>query len=116
MVHWAYILLASTLWAATDPPSPSGYAPGGKQIEKLSWTPMEHLMKGYRTAPWLNDLFYPSKNTMHLSGLISGEMAFINGEWYRLGQTIQGYKIMTITGSQVELDKKGEKVTLKMTE
>ena len=92
----------------------SVYAASEKLIERLSWTPVEHLKKGYRTAPWFNDPFHPYKSSLALSGIISDQMALINGQWYRVGETVLGYKILSVKASGVQLEKKGDSLTLKV--
>jgi hypothetical protein len=81
---------------------------------RLTWGPYEFLEKGFRTAPWVKDPFFPEMNGLKLSGIISNEMAYINGQWFRRGDKVEGYLVREISGTQVTLTKRSEILVLKM--
>lgn len=81
---------------------------------KLSWAPLEFLQKGYRNAPWVSDLFYPNSRGMMVSGIISDEMALINGKWLKVGDDVDGYKVKSIKPEGVTLSRRSELLLLKM--
>jgi hypothetical protein len=81
---------------------------------RLSWSPYEYLRQGYRNAPWVKDPFYPEQNGFRLSGVISNEMAFINGKWLRVGDKIDGFEVRSITGKGVTLRRQGELIVLRI--
>lgn len=83
---------------------------------RLSWGPYEYLEKGYRNAPWVSDPFYPEARGFELMGYISDEMAFINGQWFRLGEEVDGFTIKAIKPEGVTLTRRAELMLLKMRE
>lgn len=85
-----------------------------RPLPRLTWGPYAFLEKGLRTAPWVKDPFFPESNGFKLSGIISNELAFINGKWLRHGDLIDGYTVRQIAPSQVTLMRKSEIVVLKM--
>jgi hypothetical protein len=87
-----------------------------KKDPRLTWAPYAFLEKGLRTAPWVKDPFFPQMNGLKLSGLISGEAAFINGKWFKRGEEIEGYRVGEISSTSVTLSRRSEVVVLKMEE
>lgn len=85
-----------------------------KNDTRLSWGPYEYLKKGYRNAPWVNDPFYPEGRAFQLMGMISNEMAYINGQWFRLGDTVAGFTIKSIKPEGVTLTKRSEIMLIKI--
>lgn len=83
---------------------------------RLSWGPYEFLKQGLRNAPWVNDPFFPEARAFRLQGLVSDEMAFINGQWYRLGDNLDGYVVKSIRPEGVTLTKRTEVLLLKIKE
>jgi len=71
--------------------------------ERLSWSPYDHLRKGFRNAPWIRDPFFPHQKRFHLTGIISNELAYINGRWLQEGDEVNGYVVKTIHRRQVTL-------------
>lgn len=90
--------------------------PASKEL-RLTWSPTKFLEEGYRSAPWVKDPFFPELNVFRLSGVISNELAYINGKWYRLGDKISSYFVKQIAADGVVLmDRVGATLTLKMEE
>ncbi len=87
-----------------------------KKESRLSWGPYEFLMKGFRNAPWIHDPFFPETKIFRLSGIISDEMAFINGKWFKLGERIEGFEVKKISAEGVTLARRGEVIVLKIAE
>ena len=83
---------------------------------RLSWGPYEFLEKGFRNAPWVSDPFFPEARSFQLQGLVSDEMAYINGQWYRVGEKLEGYTIKSIKPEGVTLMKRTELMLLKIRE
>ncbi len=81
---------------------------------RLTWGPYAFLEKGLRTAPWVKDPFFPDVNGFKLSGIISNELAFINGKWFRAGDAIDGYTVRQIAPTEVTLTRKSEIVVIKL--
>ena len=81
---------------------------------RLTWAPYGFLEEGFRNAPWVRDPFFPDMNAFRLSGVISNEMAYINGNWYRQGETIEGYAVRDIGAEGVTLARGGSVLILKM--
>lgn len=88
----------------------------GAAPSRLSFSPTDFLKKGFRTAPWVKDPFFPETNELKLTGLISQELAFINGKWLREGDVIEGYIVKSINPGSVTLAKNYETLVLKMQE
>jgi len=86
----------------------------GTDPDRLSWLPSDYLQKGFRNAPWIHDPFFPDEGEYKLSGVISNEMAFINGRWLRIGESIGGFKVKSISPRGVTLNRRGEVVVLHM--
>lgn len=55
------------------------------------------------------------KNALHLLGIINNK-AFISGRWYRVGDTIDGGKVMRIENEKVEIQKEKQIQTLRFEE
>jgi len=83
---------------------------------RLSWGPYDFLKQGFRNAPWINDPFFPESRTLKVTGLVSDEMAYINGQWYKLGEKIEGYTIRSIRPEGVTLARANELLHLKLKE
>ncbi len=81
---------------------------------RLSWGPYEYLKQGFRNAPWVNDPFYPEARILRVSGMVSDEMAYINNQWYRLGDVVQGYTVKSIKPEGVSLVRQNELLLLKV--
>ncbi len=105
MRNWVSILILSAAAA--------GWADASKQ-HRLTWAPYPHLEKGLRSVPWVKDPFFPELNGLKLSGIISNEMAFINGRWLRPGEEVDGYLVKEIQPDQVTLSRRSEILVLKM--
>lgn len=82
--------------------------------ERLSWGPKEFLTKNIESVPWVNDPFYPIQKRAIVTGVVSGQMALINGKWLRVGERIQGYKVGSIDQRTVTLKKGSETILLKI--
>ena len=89
-------------------------APPEKADARLSWGPYEYLKKGYRNAPWVNDPFHPEARSFLLMGMVSNEMAYINGQWFRLGDTVGGFVIKSIKPEGVTLTRRSELMLIKI--
>jgi len=83
---------------------------------RLSWAPYEYLKQGFRNAPWINDPFFPESRTLTVTGLVSDEMAHINGRWFKVGEKIEGYTIKSIRPEGVILSRANELLQLKLKE
>lgn len=83
---------------------------------RFSWNQEQYVKKGVRTLPWVRDPFYPTEQKFKLAGIISGELAFINGKWFRKGDRIQGYQVRMVMQDAVSLAKDGEILNLRMGE
>lgn len=90
------------------------HAETSRKETRLTWGPYAFLEKGLRTAPWVKDPFFPDGNGFKLSGIISNELAFINGKWFRTGDAVDGYTVHHIAPTEVTLTRKTEIVVLKM--
>lgn len=97
-------LLSSVLLADNSP------------TERLSWAPFDFLKQGYRNAPWVKDPFYPEGDSLRVMGIISNEMAFINGQWLHPGEKVSGYVIKKIGPNGVVLTRNSEILLLKLDE
>lgn len=85
---------------------------GVENHERLTWGPIDFLSQGFATAPWVRDPFYPAERPMTLGGVISNELAYINGQWVRPGETIEGYKVKSISTKGVTLVRGGDSLLL----
>ena len=81
-----------------------------------SWGPTEYLKKGFRTAPWVRDPFYPGQKKFSLKGIISNELAYVNGRWVREGDRVDGYTVRSVGTNSVALSKHAEMVIVKLDE
>jgi hypothetical protein len=81
---------------------------------RYSWGPSEYLKRGFRTAPWIRDPFYPDQKKFSLKGIISNELAYINGRWVREGDKIDGYMVRSVGANSVALSKQAEMVILRL--
>lgn len=87
---------------------------GADSNTRLSWGPYEFLEKGFRSAPWVNDPFYPETRSYEVLGIVSDEMAFINDKWFRVGESIDGYTVKSIRPEGVTLGRRDELMFLKL--
>jgi hypothetical protein len=71
---------------------------------------------GFRSAPWIRDPFFPEQRKFNLKGIISSELAYINGKWVQEGDKIEGYIVREIGTRSVALVKHAEIVVLKLEE
>lgn len=124
-MFWAFTIgifgLAATAAETLTPPATQDEKPAvrlsaSRVDTRLSWGPYEFLKQGLRNAPWVNDPFFPEARAFRLQGLISNEMAFINGQWYRLGDNLDGYILKSIRPEGVTLTKRTEVLLLKIKE
>ena len=99
------LLALSTAQAAEKP-----------KLAMLSWAPLDFLKKGFRSAPWVYDPFYPMAREFRLEGVISSEQAYINGRWLRIGEAVDGYEVKSISPQGVMLKRHAEIVILKIGE
>lgn len=84
------------------------------ETTRLSWSPYDFLKEGYRNAPWVKDPFYPESGIFEVSGIISNEMAFINGQWRHPGDWLNGYLVKEISPKGVVLTRNAEILIVKM--
>ncbi len=68
--------------------------------------------KKYRAKKSYSKKIYKSKRKRLILDAIINKSALISGTWYKLGQTINGYKITDITADSVLLSKNNKKVQL----
>lgn len=123
---WYILLLAGAVQGQDIPTSP--VAPGAaasaapkKDLSasvttRLSWAPYNYLRQGFRNAPWINDPFFPESRMLTVTGLVSDEMAYINGHWYKIGEKIEGYTVKSIRPEGVTLARANELLHLKLKE
>jgi hypothetical protein len=84
--------------------------------QRLTWAPMAFLRQGFRSAPWVRDPFFPAEEPFKLAGIISQELAFINGKWVREGDEVDGFKVKDIESEKVTLVRRSETIVLKLRE
>ena len=84
------------------------------EARKCSWAQDSYVRKGVRNLPWVRDPFFPTEQKFKLAGIISGELAFINGKWFRKGDVIHGYRVTVVMQDSVSLAKEGEVLNLRM--
>jgi hypothetical protein len=89
---------------------------GNPTVPRLSWGPYDYLKQGYRNAPWVKDPFYPEAKTYKIMGIISDQMAYINGKWLAPGDKLDGFTIKTISPQGVTLVRNSEIMVLKLKE
>lgn len=97
----AFLFSGAGLWAEPVP-------------ERLSWNLTPQIKAGYRNAPWIRDPFFPDMTKFRVTGIISGELAFVNNKWVRAGDTMDGYLVKRVTREGVVLTKRAEVVRLKL--
>lgn len=83
---------------------------------RFSWGPQDFIKGGFRSAPWVRDPFFPEQRKFSLKGIISAELAYVNGRWVREGDRVEGYLVKQITERSVALSKQAEMVLLKLDE
>jgi len=114
------LMLAFFGRSAVATPAPAPDAPtkdlNQSVTTRLSWGPYDFLKQGFRNAPWINDPFFPESRTLKVTGLVSDEMAYINGQWYKVGDKIEGYTIRSIRPEGVTLARANELLHLKLKE
>lgn len=86
----------------------------GERKDRLSWSGSDFIKSGFRNAPWIRDPFFPEEKKVKLSGIISGELAFVNGRWVKQGDSIDGYLVKTISPNEVILTKQAEVLVVKL--
>lgn len=113
LFFWGSLALAEPAVPPTDSAPKLAQKP---KLAMLSWAPLDFLKKGYRSAPWVYDPFYPTAREFRLEGIISSEQAFINGRWIRQGEVVDGYEVKSITAAGVMLKRHAEILILKIGE
>lgn len=98
-----FVLLGLTALAGEDP-------------NRLSWSHYDYLKGGFNNVPWVRDPFFPQEKKFRLSGIISAELAFVNGKWVKQGDFLDGYVVKSVTQNTVALMKQGELVLLRLHE
>jgi len=95
------IFLFSLLsYGATDPNTRLSVGIKRKPIEQIP------------PALWVRDPFYVEPDPIKLSGIISKQMAYINGKWFKVGDEIGEYRIHAILENCVLVTHYGTEITL----
>ena len=69
--------------------------------ERLSASPLSYLSSGIESMPWVRDPFFSRPMRLEVSGLISGEGAFIDGNWVRIGENTGNFRLMEVHENKV---------------
>ena len=68
----------------------------------------------FTTMSWARDPFFPSRDRFELKGIISNQMAFINGRWIKKGERIDDYELAEISLESVTLRQGDENFVLQI--